>query len=44
MNLDVYMVTGDEWGTARAIAEQLAIKNVTAEVLPSGKMDLVKQL
>ncbi len=37
MRIQCHMVTGDNWRTARVIAEQLAISNIMAEVLPSGK-------
>ena len=33
------MVTGDNWMTARIVAEELGIHNVMAEVLPAGKAD-----
>jgi len=42
--LKVAMVTGDDRGTADAIAERLGIDHVLAEVLPDGKVDAVKQL
>ena len=35
--LAVHLVTGDNWRTARAVASQLAIINVTAECLPANK-------
>ena len=40
--LAVHLVTGDNWRTARAIAEQLAIVNVCAECLPGAKADKIK--
>ncbi|EIE26688.1 heavy metal P-type ATPase [Coccomyxa subellipsoidea C-169] len=40
--LAVHLVTGDNWRTARAIAEQLAIINVCAECLPGAKVDKIR--
>jgi P-type Cu+ transporter len=42
--LEVAMITGDNERTARAIARQLEMDTVLAEVLPSGKADAVKDL
>ena len=40
----VVMVTGDNQATAKAVADQLGIPEVRAEVLPDQKADLVQQL
>jgi Cu+-exporting ATPase len=44
MNLEVVMLTGDNERTAKAIAQQLGITKVIANVLPWQKVDAVKQL
>lgn len=42
--IDVYMLTGDNQQTAKAVAEQVGLKHYKAEVLPSDKAGFVKQL
>ena len=42
--IQVYMITGDNQYTAKAIAEQAGIKHYKAEVLPSEKAAFIKEL
>lgn len=42
--VDVYMLTGDNIQTAKAVATQVGLKYFRAEVLPGDKADFVKQL
>jgi Cu2+-exporting ATPase len=43
-NIAVYMLTGDNTRTAEAVARQVGITNVKADVLPADKANFVKQL
>jgi len=44
LGLKIAMITGDNAGTAQAIARQLGIDEVVAEVLPDGKVEALKGL
>lgn len=44
MGIELYMLTGDNEATAKAIAHQTGIKHYKAEVLPQQKADFVKEL
>lgn len=42
--IEVYMLTGDNEQTAKAVARHMGLKHYKAEVLPSEKADFVKKL
>jgi Cu2+-exporting ATPase len=42
--IDVYMLTGDNEQTAKAVAAQVGVKHYKAEVMPADKADFVKLL
>ena len=44
LGLKVAMITGDNAQTAQAIAQQLGIDEVVAEVLPEGKVEAIRRL
>jgi Cu+-exporting ATPase len=44
MKLEVALLTGDHRTTAEAIAQELGIRRVFAEVSPTGKADTIKEL
>lgn len=44
MGIELYMLTGDNEATTKAIAQQTGIKHYKAEVLPQHKADFVKEL
>ncbi|KDP27411.1 hypothetical protein JCGZ_20239 [Jatropha curcas] len=42
MGVKPIMVTGDNWRTARAVANEVGIQDVRAEVMPAGKADVIR--
>lgn len=44
MGIELYMLTGDNEATAKAIAQQTGLKHYKAEVMPQHKADFVKEL
>ncbi|OWM85707.1 hypothetical protein CDL15_Pgr029130 [Punica granatum] len=42
MGVKPVMVTGDNWRTAQAVAKELGIQDVRAEVMPAGKAEAIK--
>jgi Cu+-exporting ATPase len=43
-HIDTWMITGDNQETAQVVAKRLGVKNLMAEVLPSQKVDKIKEL
>jgi len=43
-NINVWMITGDNLRTAKAIAKKLGLKNILADVLPAEKSQKVQEL
>lgn len=44
MGLEIYMITGDNERTAQAIAREIGIDKVLAEVLPENKAEVVEEI
>ncbi|XP_059657105.1 copper-transporting ATPase RAN1-like [Cornus florida] len=42
MGVHPVMVTGDNWRTAQAVAKEVGIEDVRAEVMPAGKADVIR--
>ncbi|KAL8199531.1 hypothetical protein R6Q57_013099 [Mikania cordata] len=42
MGVRSIMVTGDNWRTAKAVANEAGIQDVRAEVMPAGKADVIR--
>ncbi|HCE58647.1 MAG TPA: heavy metal translocating P-type ATPase [Prolixibacteraceae bacterium] len=42
--IEVYMLTGDNIQTAKAVAQKVGLKNFKAEVMPSDKANFIKEL
>ncbi|KAJ0980831.1 hypothetical protein J5N97_009086 [Dioscorea zingiberensis] len=44
MGVHPVMVTGDNWRTAQAVAKEVGIEDVRAEVMPAGKAEVIRSL
>lgn len=44
LDIDVYMLTGDNQQTAAAVAQQVGLTDYSAEVMPSDKSEFIKDL
>lgn len=44
MGIDIYMITGDNERTAKAIGRQVGISNIYADVLPENKAEVIEEI
>lgn len=44
MNIETYMLTGDNKTTATSVANEVGIKNIEAEILPENKLNIIKNI
>ncbi len=44
MNIETYMLTGDNKTTANTVANEVGIKNVKAEIPPENKLNIIKNI
>lgn len=44
LNIDIYLLTGDNEGSANEIAQKLGIKNVFSNLLPQDKLEIINKL
>merc|ERR1711912_99772 len=44
MKINCFLVTGDNFRTAKAVGDSLGFDTIMAEVLPAGKAEVIKEL